>query len=344
MISVVIPAYNQASLLERCINSVLHQSYQDFEIIVSDDASIDDVEGTIERFSDSRIHYFCNGRNVGYAQNLRLAVSRANGDIIFYLGQDDVLPFDSLERTFEAFNSSGAVAVVARPWVGFFGDYTNARMYTHYQSASGSGESLFGLDDAECLRIIFCTGGQFSGLAYRKQFATIPPGEDVFTSHLYPVIDALKSGMLKYLSLPNVAIQLDSSMTRHNFPEIYSPSPMFTWLQMWRVLLPESGHEDVRNNIIRFSIVNNLAILEHLKIVVGRRAVINEAKVIVGSFPAVVRSPKLLFHLALAILVPGPVLRSLSDSLRLSSWTPSAIRAKRVIAAMDFRHMPPPAN
>lgn len=66
-VSVVIPTYNRAHLVSRAIQSVLNQTYQDFELIVVDDASTDNTEEVVKDFKDNRIRYIYHDENKGGA-------------------------------------------------------------------------------------------------------------------------------------------------------------------------------------------------------------------------------------------------------------------------------------
>ena len=59
LVSVIIPTYNRANILGRSLNSVLNQTYQNYEILVIDDGSFDDTKKVIKQFSDLRIKYSC---------------------------------------------------------------------------------------------------------------------------------------------------------------------------------------------------------------------------------------------------------------------------------------------
>ena len=99
MISVIIPVYNVEDYLHICINSVLKQTYQDFEIICVDDASTDSSLEILEYFSqkDSRIKIIKNDFNqgAGYSRNCGLDV--ANGKYVFFLDGDDWIDFNTFE-------------------------------------------------------------------------------------------------------------------------------------------------------------------------------------------------------------------------------------------------------
>jgi len=89
-ISVCIPACNCSRYLKQALDSVLRQSLQDFEIIVYDDASMDDTPQVAAAVQDRRVRYFRNPRNMGVAatRNNCLAVSR--GKYIAWLDADDL--------------------------------------------------------------------------------------------------------------------------------------------------------------------------------------------------------------------------------------------------------------
>lgn len=94
-VSVVIPNYNYAQTLELCLASLLRQTLQPFEIIVSDDASTDDSVAVAERFG-CRVLRADTNRGVSAARNAGAAAAR--GDILFFLDSDQALSPDSLEN------------------------------------------------------------------------------------------------------------------------------------------------------------------------------------------------------------------------------------------------------
>jgi glycosyltransferase involved in cell wall biosynthesis len=96
-VSVVIPSYNHGEYIEECIQSVLDQTFQDFEIIITDDGSIDDTVQKIEGFTDPRIKLFVHEENQGasIAENNCLLHSR--GKYIGVINSDDVWYPEKLE-------------------------------------------------------------------------------------------------------------------------------------------------------------------------------------------------------------------------------------------------------
>lgn len=90
--SVLIATYNRADLLGEAIESVRRQTYQDWEIIVSDDASSDNTKEVVEALAaeDLRIRYFRHEKNVGISKNRNSGLAAARGEYLAPLDSDDV--------------------------------------------------------------------------------------------------------------------------------------------------------------------------------------------------------------------------------------------------------------
>jgi glycosyltransferase involved in cell wall biosynthesis len=95
-ISVCIPAYNCSGYLKQTLESVLHQSLQDFEIIVYDDASTDDTPQVVAAVRNRRARYFRNCRNLGVAATRNHCLNVARGKYIAWLDADDRYHSDML--------------------------------------------------------------------------------------------------------------------------------------------------------------------------------------------------------------------------------------------------------
>jgi glycosyltransferase involved in cell wall biosynthesis len=108
--SICIPNYNYGRYIGETIQSVLDQSYQNFEIIVADNASTDNSVEVIESFKDKRIQLVRNRHNIGFAPNLQRATVFARNTYINVLSSDDQMKPNALETYAKVLNKMGADA------------------------------------------------------------------------------------------------------------------------------------------------------------------------------------------------------------------------------------------
>lgn len=91
LISVIIPTRDRAEVLKYSLASCVRIADRDLEIIVSDNASVDDTADVVAKFQDRRLRYICTPQRCSMRQNFEFAVGHASGDYIFTLGDDDAL-------------------------------------------------------------------------------------------------------------------------------------------------------------------------------------------------------------------------------------------------------------
>lgn len=97
-ISIILPTYNRAALLPRSIESVLAQTYGDFELIVVDDGSEDDSAELVAGFADERIRYLRLAKNCGLPKARNAGLAQARGACIAFQDSDDEWMAEKLER------------------------------------------------------------------------------------------------------------------------------------------------------------------------------------------------------------------------------------------------------
>ena len=97
LISVVLPAYNVQDTIGESIDSILSQTFTDFELIIINDGSQDNTEEVIHAYSDKRIRYYRNEKNEGLIYTLNRGLDLAQGKYIARMDADDV----SLPTRFE---------------------------------------------------------------------------------------------------------------------------------------------------------------------------------------------------------------------------------------------------
>lgn len=106
LISIVLPTYNRGYVLEKAINSVINQTYDNWELIVVDDASVDNTKDVMGRFSDSRIKYICESQNRGANYCRNLGVNNSKGNYIAFLDSDNYWEKNKLEVQLKEINAA----------------------------------------------------------------------------------------------------------------------------------------------------------------------------------------------------------------------------------------------
>ena len=114
-LSVLIPTYNRARSLERCIRSVLGSTISSMEVIVSDNASPDETPAIISSFRDARLRAWRNETNIGVEKNILKILEAARGKWIFYLTDDDYLLPGALEKLTIVLRANDDAGVLLNP-------------------------------------------------------------------------------------------------------------------------------------------------------------------------------------------------------------------------------------
>lgn len=108
LVSIIMPSYNTAEYIAESIQSVLEQSYTDWELIVVDDCSTDDADEVIKPYlTDCRIKYYKNEQNSGAAVSRNHALREAKGKWIAFLDSDDLWMPDKLEKQIRYMEMNG---------------------------------------------------------------------------------------------------------------------------------------------------------------------------------------------------------------------------------------------
>src|SRR5216684_5652724 len=90
-VSFVIPCYKLAHLLPECVNSILSQTYQDFEVLIMDDCSPDHTPEVARSFRDARVKHIRNEPNLGHLKNYNKGIELARGQYVWLISADDCL-------------------------------------------------------------------------------------------------------------------------------------------------------------------------------------------------------------------------------------------------------------
>ena len=98
LVSIIMPSYNTGRFIAETINSVLAQTYSNWELIIVDDCSTDNTDEVVATFCDDRIRYIKNEKNSGAAVSRNRALREAKGKWIAFLDSDDLWLPEKLEK------------------------------------------------------------------------------------------------------------------------------------------------------------------------------------------------------------------------------------------------------
>jgi glycosyltransferase involved in cell wall biosynthesis len=116
-LTIGLPVYNGENFLSESIEALLGQTYEDYELIISDNASTDGTEAICRRYQqrDSRIRYIRQPRNIGLTPNHNFVVEMARGELFKWAAHDDLYARDLLKRCVEALDAYPDV-ILAHSW------------------------------------------------------------------------------------------------------------------------------------------------------------------------------------------------------------------------------------
>jgi glycosyltransferase involved in cell wall biosynthesis len=144
-VSVIIPSYNHEKFIQECIQSVLAQTFQDFEIIITDDASTDNTVEIIRSFDDTRIKVFTSKKNQGASVTANNCISHSSGKYIAMLSSDDTWYPEKLETQVAYLEQHSEIAAVfgKADWVDESGQIIRDKTFPHMDVFNVKNRSRF---------------------------------------------------------------------------------------------------------------------------------------------------------------------------------------------------------
>jgi glycosyltransferase involved in cell wall biosynthesis len=213
LVSFIVPCYKLAHYLPECVNSILNQTFGDFELLIMDDCSPDNTPEVAASFKDPRVRYVRNEPNLGHLKNYNKGIGLTRGKYIWLISPDDTLrtPY-VLERFVRVLEAHPRAGYVFCPVMDFDGD--GERLGTH--SYHGGKDIVFqGHDFIEKLLYSRCVPAA-SGMARKECYEKLSvfPLDLPFTGDEYLWSLFALHYDVAYLAEPMVNYRLhDASMT-----------------------------------------------------------------------------------------------------------------------------------
>ena len=311
--SVCIPSYNAETVIGATIDSLIRQTFTDWECVVVDDGSTDRTESVVRAFDDPRIRFFKNETNLGYPGNLQRCRDLAKGTFVYFLANDDILSPHALQRTYEAFQIAPDIAVITRPYYWF--QNNDPAVAIRYTTPLDPQEDriITADDDDKTLRAIFEVMGQVTALAFRNEMFTEPINPHVWPAHIQPFLEILKTRRGVFMHDYLIAVRLEHSQAR-TVPKIYDPSPLWTWVNMMQSVFDGARWSRQRKTGID-NIARHVEGLVQLRKYSTLKCFVREAWFYLKYRPLNALSPRYWFFAVGCLATPPGLLRKLVDRL-----------------------------
>ena len=221
-LNVYILTYNRAALLRETIESVLNQTYRDFDLYILDNCSVDNTEEIVKSFSDERISYIRHETNIGAAGNLDFAINHCKADYFVMFHDDDIMLPDFLEREIKAMEANSDVAVVSTNAFVLNEKYGKEKKRLLLKNAGGA------YSNGKCYLTYLATAKTliFPSLMYRKSFLDM--NDIKINPSVGPCLDVAfyfdierKGGKILELSEALMYYRLHSGQDSHQNKNIY---------------------------------------------------------------------------------------------------------------------------
>lgn len=313
-ISICIPTYKGTEIVGATIDTILAQTYKNFEIIISNDSPSDHLElkKLLASYKDKRIKAFYNKENKGYPLNLRGCVKETTGEILFLMGQDDlILDNDHFKNVIEIFKSHKEIGIMTRPYYWFEDDINTA-----IRKIRKSSKRIISINDSvEDIETILESVGQLSGLIYKKDLITEDFNEGVFPAHIYPFLSVLKTHKCYFFDNYTIAVRTSTSQTRF-LSTIYNPSPTKTWMKMFNNIFSEKKFERMEKIGTNFMGQNYVGLVQ-IKNYGYYKDLITDIYYLIKYRPQNLINIKFWFYVLGTLFIPRLILRKMVDYYKL---------------------------
>lgn len=164
-ISVIMANYNNGKYIAEAIESVLNQSFEDWELVIIDDGSTDNSVDVIKRYVENeRINFLQHDNNKGYIASLKRLTDETKADILLILDSDDALTDDALDLVFKTYSD--------HPDCGFV--YSNFVFCDEFLNSKKIGDCCFVPDNKSNLNQVYTVALR----SFKKYFYSLSAGYD----------------------------------------------------------------------------------------------------------------------------------------------------------------------
>ena len=200
-ISIGMPVYNGERYIRQALESLLAQDFEDFELIISDNASTDGTQEICREYAlrDSRIRYYRNQTNMGMVWNFNRVFELATAEYFMWAAHDDYRAPQYIRLCLGAFDQSDDI-VLSGSRFEFLDHITDEIIYTNY------GFSSAGCKTVDKFKFIACLsnnmGGLFYGIYKVSELSKLMPLRDIMASDILLLSKLSLNG--EFVTIPDV--------------------------------------------------------------------------------------------------------------------------------------------
>jgi len=210
-VSVIVPTFNRRHLLKETMESILNQTFKDFELIIVDNYSTDNTEKLIRSYNDKRIRYFKNQNKGIVAVNRNFGIKKAKGELIAFCDDDDLWMPYKLEKQVAEFEKDDQVALVCTNGIAFneTGE-TGLTIKSHLRESDFTFKSLI-FSNHICNSSVIVRKSVINDVGMLDEDSKIFGAEDY-----YLWVQLAKKYSIKYINLPLIKYRTHPGAYRRN--------------------------------------------------------------------------------------------------------------------------------
>lgn len=259
-ISVCLPVYNGADTILQTIQSILTQTFKNFELVIVDNASSDSTVNLVKSVKDDRIKIYRNENNIGCGQNLEVCKKKAKCEILFYISADDVADVNALRKVYDAFQISEDIGIVTRPYYWFDEDISipvrSTKQFNETRIVSIN-------DSYDKVRDVIALSDQISGIGFRKKYMKHYFLNKYFVEMASMAVPMLKNYKAVILKDNIVAIRMSKSGALN--PIVYEESPILAWYNLINSAYCDDTLRDMKKYLLHNFVAKNYIGLVQIK-------------------------------------------------------------------------------
>jgi len=317
-LDVVMPTYNGGNTILDTLNTIVSQSYKEFNVIIYDDCSTDETVEIVRNFSDKRIKVYSSSENLGYPIAIKKAYALSTAPLVFLMAQDDYLADSAIEDVVSFFDLNPGSGALTRPYYAFD---KSIKKPIRYKKAIECKHTTYSIvsnkSDFSDIELMLSTLDQLSGLCLRRSAVKKDFGDNVFTSHVIPFLSVLDGHTIGFMNRYTIAVRVSSSQCISE-KGIYDISPVWSWLKVVDVVFSDSRFKKINLDIKKKFVCSNWIGLFQIRNYSKKpyRYIFREYWLMLKTQPLNLINPLFVMTMALCIFTPKKFLIVIVNSIK----------------------------